>query len=204
MNENLNVKILESYVEIDKLHDNITNKIFEFITKASSFVELSEDDYQIEKSIILNKISLKDYVLNSECCRSLNNKNVSNYSVDELKNYLHQYDIQNNTDSSVYYEGLSLYELLEKIESLVDKKINLEISELSRLINSLDTIKTIEKSDYEKYYFDFKSNIDSLKEQNKLDEKSYGICIQILNDIFNFYINDYPSIPDKYLENSHY
>ena len=201
MNENLNVKILGSYVEIDKLHDNITNKIFEFITKASSFVELSEDDYQIEKSIILNKISLKDYVLNSECCRSLNNMNVSNYSVDELKNYLHQYDIQNNTDSSVYYEGLSLYELLEKIESLVDKKINLEINELGRLINNLDTIKSIGKSDYEKYYFDFKSNIDFLKEQNKIDEKSYGICIQILNDIFNFYINGYPSIPNEYLEN---
>ena len=201
MKENLNVKILGLYVEIDKLHDNITNKIFEFITKASSFVELSEDDYQIEKSIILNKISLKDYVLNSECCRSLNNMNVSNYSVDELKNYLHQYDIQNNTDSSVYYEGLSLYELLEKIESLVDKKINLEINELGRLINNLDTIKSIEKSDYEKYYFDFKFNIDSLKEQNKLDEKSYGICIQILNDIFNFYINGYPSIPNEYLEN---
>ena len=25
--------------------------------------------------------------------------------------------------------------------------------------------------------------------ENKLDEKSYRICIQILNDIFNFYIS---------------
>ena len=30
-------------------------------------------------------------------------------------------------------------------------------------------------------------------------KKSYRICIQILNDIFNFYISGYPNIPDEYL-----
>ena len=34
---------------------------------------------------------------------------------------------------------------------------------------------------------------------NKLNEKSYNLCIQILNDIFNFYISGYPNIPDEYL-----
>ena len=42
MNGNLNVKILESYVEIDKINDDINNKIFNFITKANELVELSE------------------------------------------------------------------------------------------------------------------------------------------------------------------
>ena len=40
MNENLNVKVLESYVEIDKIHDDINNKIFNFITKANELFEL--------------------------------------------------------------------------------------------------------------------------------------------------------------------
>ena len=71
MNENLNVKILESYVEIDKIHDDINNKIFNFITKANELVELSEDDYQIEKTLMLNKISLKGYVLDSDLCNKL-------------------------------------------------------------------------------------------------------------------------------------
>ena len=66
MNENLNVKVLESYVEIDKIHDDINNKIFNFITKANELVELSDDDYQIEKTLNLNKISLKGYVLDSD------------------------------------------------------------------------------------------------------------------------------------------
>ena len=58
MNDNLNVKILESYVEIDKIHDEINNKMFNFITKANELVDLSEDDYQIERTLKLNKISL--------------------------------------------------------------------------------------------------------------------------------------------------
>ena len=74
MNENLNVKILESYVEIDKIHDDINNKIFNFITKANELVELSEDDYQIEKTLMLNKISLKGYVLDSDLCNKLSEK----------------------------------------------------------------------------------------------------------------------------------
>ena len=62
MNDNLNVKILESYVEIDKIHDDINNRLFNFITKANELVELSEDDYQIEKTLLLNKISLKGFI----------------------------------------------------------------------------------------------------------------------------------------------
>ena len=38
MNDNLNVKILESYVEIDKIHDDINNRLFNFITKANELV----------------------------------------------------------------------------------------------------------------------------------------------------------------------
>ena len=33
----------------------------------------------------------------------------------------------------------------------------------------------------------------------KLNEKTYDICIQSLNNIFNFYISGYPNIPDEYL-----
>ena len=90
MNENLNVKILESYVEIDKIHDDINNKIFNFITKANELVELSEDDYQIEKTLMLNKISLKGYVLDSDLCNKLSENNINDYSINELKNYIIQ------------------------------------------------------------------------------------------------------------------
>lgn len=199
MNENLNVKILESYVEIDKIHDDINNKIFNFITKANELVELSEDDYQIEKTLMLNKISLKGYVLDSDLCNQLSENNINDYSINELKNYIIQYEKSFNTDYSQYLLALSLYELIEDIEKQVDSKIELEISELSNIIQSISDIKNTDKTNYENLYYNFKSQLDDCFKENKLDEKSYGICIQILNDIFNFYISGYPNIPDDYL-----
>lgn len=199
MNENLNVKILESYVEIDKIHDDINNKIFNFITKANELVELSEDDYQIEKTLMLNKISLKGYVLDSDLCNKFSENNINDYSINELKNYIIQYEKSFDTDYSQYLLALSLYEIIEDIENQVDSKIELEINELSNIIQSISDIKNTDKTNYENLYYNFKSQLDDCFKENKLDEKSYGICIQILNDIFNFYISGYPNIPDEYL-----
>ena len=199
MNGNLNVKILESYVEIDKINDDINNKIFNFITKANELVELSEDDYQIEKTLMLNKISLKGYVLDSDLCNKLSENNINDYSINELKNYIIQYERSFDTDYSQYLLALSLYELIEDVEKQVDSKIELEISELSNIIQSISDIKNTDKTNYENLYYNFKSQLDACFKENKLAEKSYGICIQILNDIFNFYINGYPNIPDEYL-----
>lgn len=199
MNGNLNVKILESYVEIDKINDDINNKIFNFITKANELVELSEDDYQIEKTLMLNKISLKGYVLDSDLCNKLSENNINDYSINELKNYIIQYEKSFDTDYSQYLLALSLYELIEDVEKQVDSKIELEISELSNIIQSISDIKNTDKTNYENLYYNFKSQLDACFKENKLVEKSYGICIQILNDIFNFYISGYPNIPDEYL-----
>ena len=146
MNENLNVKILESYVEIDKIHDDINNKIFNFITKANELVELSEDDYQIEKTLMLNKISLKGYVLDSDLCNKLSENNINDYSINELKNYIIQYEKSFDTDYSQYLLALSLYEIIEDIENQVDSKIELEINELSNIIQSISDIKNTDKT----------------------------------------------------------
>ena len=79
MNDDLSLKMLTAYVEIDKIHDDINNKMFNFITKANELVELSEDDYQIEKTLMLNKISLKGYVLDSDLCNQLSKNNINDY-----------------------------------------------------------------------------------------------------------------------------
>ncbi len=199
MNNNLNVKILELYVEVDKINNDINNKIFDFITKANELVELSEDDYQIEKTLILNKISLKGYVLDSDLCNKLSENNINDYSINELQNYIIQYEKSFDTDYSQYLLALSLYELIEDVEKQVDSKIELEISELSNIIQSISDIKNTDKTNYENLYYNFKNQLDDFLKENKLDKKSYGICIQILNDIFNFYISGYPNIPDEYL-----
>ena len=199
MDNNLNLKILESYVEIDRIHDDINKTMFDFITKANELVELSDDDYQIEKTLMLNKISLKGYVLDSDCCVQLNNNNITEYTIEELKNFLMRYEKTFNINCSNYLLALSLYEIIEDIKNQVDSKINLEISELSNVIPSISDIKNANKDKYENFYYNFKTQLDDYFKNNKLNEKSYNICIQILNDIFNFYISGYPNIPDEYL-----
>lgn len=199
MNSDLNVKILESYVEIDKIHDEINNKIFKFITQASELVELSDDDYQIERTLKLNKISLKGYVLDSECCVQLNDNNVTDFSIDDLKQYLEQYEKSFNVDYSKYFLALSLYENIEEIENLIDSKISLELSKLNNLISNIDDIKVIDKSNLERLYYQQKNIIDNFYQTSRIENKSYNICIQFLNDIYNYYISGYPDIPEEYL-----
>lgn len=199
MNDNLNIKILESYVEINKIHDDINNNIFNFINKANELVKLSDDDYQIEKTLMLNKISLKGYVLDSDCCIQLKENNITEYSIDELKKYLIEYEESFNKDCSKYLLALSLYELIEHIEKQVDLKIDLEINELSNIISNIVDIKNVEIDNYENLYYNLKNQLDNYFKDTKLDNKNYNMCIQVLNDIFNFYISGYPNIPDEYL-----
>lgn len=202
MNENLNEKILESYREIDKIYNDINNKLFSFITKANELVELSQDKYQIEKSLLLNKISLKGYVLDSELCIELDKNNMREYSIDKLQEYFTQYEKAYNVNCINYFLALSLYKQIEEIEKLVDTKINLEIKELSKIILDINNVSIRDKSEYEKLYTMFKQQLDDYYRNNQLDDQAYKICIQMLNDIFNFYITGYPLIPAEYLYKS--
>ena len=200
MENNLSVKVLEAYMDIDKIHDDINNKIFNFITKANELVDLSEDMYQIERTIKLNKISLKGYILDSPCCKVLEENNILNYSIEELKQYLMKYEQTSNDDSSVYYLAISLYELLETIEKLVDNKIELEMNKLSELVPSIREIENITDNNYENLYNQIKNQLSNdYLNKNLIDDKSFNICVQIMNDIFNYYISGYPDIPEEYL-----
>lgn len=200
MNNNINLKILEFRTEIDKMQDLINNKMLYFVTKASELVELSEDMYQIEKTIRLNKISLKSYLLDSPCCMALNENNILDYTIDELKNYLNQYEQSSNEDCFVYRSAIALYELLEEIENLVDDKINFEIDKVSELEASIKNIVKISSSEYRMLYDQIKVNLnDNYLVNNLIDEEGYKICVQLLNDIFNFYISGYPDISEEFL-----
>lgn len=202
MDNNLSVKILESYMDIDKIHDDINNKIFQFITKASELVELSEDMYQIEKTIKLNKISLKGYILDSPCCSFLKENNVLDYTITELKEYLNKYETSSNEDCSSYHIAILLYELLEEIEKLIDDKVDLEINKLSELEPLIKNISTTNSNEYEFLYNQIKSNItNNYLNNNLIDDKSFNLCIQFMNDIFNYYISGYPDIPNEFLFN---
>lgn len=82
---------------------------------------------------------------------------------------------------------------------MVDDKVNLEIEKISELTNIINNIKNT--TDYEKLYSDIKNDLNNkYLSHNLIDDKSFEICIQIINNIFNFYMNGYPDIPDEYIK----
>ena len=90
-------------MDINNMTINITNEskkydekyntlLVNILSNAESLVDISNGVYQIEHTIRANKISLKDYVLNSDICAILRNNNISNYSIEELRNYISKYN----------------------------------------------------------------------------------------------------------------
>lgn len=199
MNNDLNLKLLESDRKVNKVQDKVNNGMFNFITRAMELIELSKDEYQIERTLRLNKISLKGFILDSSCCISLKANNIRNYSIQELKSYLQQYENKNNEDYSKYYLAVSLYELVENIEKSIDTIVSLEFDFLIKIIPSINIIKDVDRTKYEEIYLNLKNQLSEYLNNSILNENSYKICVKFLNNIFNFYINGYPIIPDEYL-----
>lgn len=183
--QNINTEINEIIKEINLCNEKYNNMVVTFLTKASLLVNLSNDLYQIEPTIVLNKISLKDYVLNSPVCKLLEEKNIKNYSLDELKQYINDFEKQSNKDMNPYKLALELYENLEKIANLEEDTINYEIDKLSPILNNLNSIKQLNKNEYPKLYDNL---IQKIKNDLYLDNNNQNYILQILNDIFNFYL----------------
>ena len=195
MNNNLNLEITNFYQNIKALQLKIDDKMFQFLTKASELVDASEDLYQIEKNITLNKISLKAFILDSPCCKALEENNISNYSINELKSYFQKYELNQKENCEMYTLALKAYELLEDTEELIAEKITLEITKMSKLSVKVNSIKDVSKKEYEKLYLDIKKDLTKEYLNKKLITNDvFNKCILIINDIFNYYLNGY-SIP---------
>lgn len=198
---NYSINILESYIEIDKYNQNINEKIYGFITKAKELEEVSDDDYELQKSLETNKIFFRGYILESNVPMMLEEVNQTNYTMDQLKDFMKNYENQNQSENFYpYYLAFDLYDMIDEIEELVDRKIDYEMDLFNNINISVDKLFDINKDEYESYYNEIKRRLSSeLLNNNLIDDKIHSLCIQILNDIFNYYISGYPDIPDEFL-----
>lgn len=194
--ENIGVEILEIFTEKQNYDEKYNNLIVSFITKAYELVDLSEDLYQLEHTIKLNQISLKDYILNSEICNFLKNNNINNYSIKDLKYYMQKYEDQNISDLTSYKLALELYEKLDEIKNIENSKIDYEINRMCNILEEISDVKKIDKSKYQDLYNQL---LDQIKvkylDNNLIDDKIYNYVVQILNDIFNYYLYGNKEIP---------
>lgn len=187
--------IFEQKQEYDKQYNRLMSN---FIMKANELVILSEDLYQIEHTIRLNQISLKDYILNSEICCLLKKQNIHNYSISDLKEYMKKYENQNTSDITSYKFALELYETLEEIKQIEDSKINYEMTKMSTILENINSIKNFSKDKYQDLYNNLLNQIKiKYLDNHIIDDRTNNYMIQILNDIFYFYLNGNKAIPLK-------
>lgn len=194
--ENIKDEILEIFTEKQNYDEKYNSLMFDFITKAYELVELSEDLYQVEHTIKLNQISLKDYILNSKICNYLKDNNFNNYSIEDLKEYMQKYENQNPSDMISYKLALELYEKLEEIKYIEKSKIDYEISRMGNLLDNVSKIESVTKDKYQALYNDLLQQVKvKYLDNNLIDDKTNNYVMQILNDIFNYYLYGNKEIP---------
>ena len=194
--KNIKDEILEIFTEKQNYDEKYNSLMFDFLTKAYELVELSEDLYQVENTIKLNQISLKDYILNSEICNFLKKNNFNNYSIEDLKEYMQKCENQNISNIASYKLALELYEKLEEIKNIENLKINYEISQMGNLLDNIHNVKNIDKDKYQELYKDLLQQVKvKYLDNNLIDNKLNEYLVQILNDIFNYYLYGNKKIP---------
>lgn len=188
----------DNLLEIKEYNEKINEEIQNFIIKAKELEQLSNNEYEIQKTLKDNKIFLRGYILESSIPITLEEMNMKDYTLEELRNYMEKYEYQNkNENFTSYYIAFDLYDTIDRIEELTDNKIDFEMDIFTKMNINIKRIFTLDKSEYELFF----QEIANYLQHNLLDNIEYNNYLELLNDIFNYYINGYPNIPAGYLYN---
>lgn len=134
--------------------------------------------------------------MNSEICNSLKNNNINNYSIEDLKEFMKIYENSNISDISSYKLALELFEKLEEIKEMEKSKIDYEINRMSNILKNTKDILNLNKDKYQDLYYSLLKEVKSkYLDNNLIDDKMNNYIVQILNDIFNYYLYGNKEIP---------
>ena len=95
---------------------------------------------------------------------------------------------------------MNLFEDANRIEELVDKKIEYEINVIKNFTNKILDIDTLDKNKYQVLYNEVKNIISNDYLNNGLiSNECFDLIIKIINDIFNYFILGNIEIPGEYI-----
>ena len=78
------LNIINAIIEINKYNERINEKIFVFLNKCTELEEISNHNYELQKTLELNKIFFQGYVLDSDLCKYFKENNIPNYSIKQI------------------------------------------------------------------------------------------------------------------------
>lgn len=201
------LKILQTAIEKLNHDKKYKDNMAKFIEDGQELTLLSDNVYQIEESIELNKISLKGYILESDLCKDLEEQGVENYTLNDLKIYLDKYKA-NGINMLEIEKAISLYENIENIESLENEGINSLARNLGDIFGKKllskynETIETKNDGEIiinhisktrEQYENDQKKVLEKIDElyvsDGILDRNAKQYATEMVNQVFNYYKN---------------
>lgn len=188
--------ILETYNEIVEMNSIINKQYLNFVDECYVLEELSNNEYEIQNSLKLNKNYFQGILSKSDLCNQLNDNNYNEMTLDKLKLIFKQYESTTGNNIDLYCKAIDLYQMADNIEEKIDKKIELELL----LIYDIDIeITKIQSTDLNKLLELYKKIENYIKENflktNIITQDDFNKCIYMLNDIFNYFINGYPNLP---------
>ncbi len=183
-------------LEIYQLNNTIQEKLQDFVTGCYALKDSSAGEYQLQKTIELNKIYFQGYVLNSKLCTDLKSRQINDYSLTDLKDYINKNFNTFEEDYSSYYQALELYEKANVIEELIDKKIETEIDFLGYFDDEIKLLKyeEVAKDKLPSFYKNIKDKLIKSFQEHNIDDITKNNYINFLNDIFEFFWSGYPLI----------
>lgn len=189
-------EVMSKIIDFNK---KITTKLEVFQTDCYALEESSNYEYRVQKNINLNKIYLQGYVLNSKLCQDLQAKEINDYSLNTLKNYINENLNDFSFNCTPYYEALTLYEKASEIEKLSDSKAELEMNFLSNYVPDIKNLANIKQENLPLKYQEIKEKIISLVRkkgltEEKVQDSEISKILFILDDLFNYFRDEYSLI----------
>lgn len=190
----MNVK--EIILKVSAYNKQIEEQLEDFTTGCYTLKETSAGKYQVQKTTPLNKIYLQGYILDSKLCRQFKANNITNYSLTNLRDYITKNYNNLDTDYTSYYQAMSLYEKANNLEELIDDKIELEIDLLSNYEKDIEKLKyqELKKEQLVAFYKEIKEKLVKKLTNNIMASQTKNSILIILNDVFEFFWNGYPTI----------
>ena len=190
----MNVK--EIILKVSAYNKQIEEQLEDFTTGCYTLKETSAGKYQVQKTTPLNKIYLQGYILDSKLCRQFKANNITNYSLTNLRDYITKNYNNLDNDYTSYYQAMSLYEKANNLEELIDDKIELEIDLLSNYEKDIEKLKyqELKKEQLVAFYKEIKEKLVKKLTNNIMASQTKNSILIILNDVFEFFWNGYPTI----------
>ncbi len=191
------IKIYQTILESTIQESNYKEQMKQFIQGANEMINVSGGLFQIENSLEYNKISLKGNILESDLVKNLNEKGIENFTLEDLTTFhIPSYEQEYGVNLIETKLAISLYEKIENIEKVKQKQMEIISKNLGDLLGK-DIFSKISESSTIQSEVQLQENyhkaimvIEKLYgNEGILDLQTKNATIQLLNQLFNYYIN---------------